>query len=816
MKLLQLLLDASLIFISVKAANSNDSSAEAYYCINKESMQLIQYDLKLIIYINEDDYKNTDIYGTFKSYIDEQRAKGNFIFHGQSTIFFRVTSEINTICLHVQDLKIDEAATKIIYTFDGTLSLTYKPRMHKYDESTQTVILYVDDIARYNFYNYRLVMKFIGSITDDAGGFVKTSYINNKGEKTWFIAAADFRGIGARRIFPCWDEPDLRIKFTISIMHHKNYTALSNSPINYVSTDDNGMVWTRFKTTYNISAYHVAVVLSDLDRITENIWCRRNVKKQIKFAQQIAEKATLYLKSIFHDAQFPPKVDHIVVPGFRDEGLESWGLVLYREAAVIYDDKLDSIAWQFEVARIVARKMVHQFFGNLVSQTCWSYLWLNEGIATLLSMKIVKEFVHFHLMDLLVVQFQHEALRLNDHYDMPLISEAFTPESINSLFSFTYYVKAPTFTRSLLQTVSEHTFVQGLNKYLSYQLKSIDNLTTTIDIFFDALQEVEYKPNISLKMKMNQWTKQKRYPILQVTRESPGDDVEITLQEYPDKSYPKDLYIRLTYTIQSQAYDITTEKWLTPQIPILHLTDIKKNDWIIVNVHQEHFRKILDLVLGKIRYAFIEEISKEDVFTKCLRQEAAKWACILNSSECTANASLELTKHYMHIFKQKKILPWWKEWTYCKGLMSADDISWNEVFNLEVLDNNLLEYLACTKNHTIIIGYLDLLKSGHFTEAQHRITVFHSIIARHARNKLVLDYIMLNFRDIVPREIDTFVALTDIINHLYSADQFSKVQDYVQNNFSNKMFSYIIQKINIRSSETTKHVGYFKSFLKTE
>ncbi|XP_024893750.1 uncharacterized protein LOC112468693 [Temnothorax curvispinosus] len=148
--------------------------------------------------------------------------------------------------------------------------------------------------------------------------------------------------------------------------------------------------------------------------------------------------------------------------------------------------------------------------------------------------------------------------------------------------------------------------------------------------------------------------------------------------------------------------------------------------------------------------------------------------------------------------------------------MSASNSTWNKVLHSGVLDNNLLRFLACTKNHTVIIGYLDLLKSERFTKAQYRITVFHSIIARHARNELVLTYILNNFANVVPKEIKKILALTDIINHLYSKDQLDKVYNYVGKNFSDKMFSRLILKINRRSSQITKHVGYFKSFLKTE
>ncbi|XP_071568418.1 glutamyl aminopeptidase-like [Temnothorax nylanderi] len=902
MELLKLLLFGNLLLIAVKAITGKVWLDEDNR-IDRESIEIIQYDIELITYINEKDYKSIDIYNKFKSYFDEQRAKGNFIFQGQSTMFFRLKSEdVNRIYLHIQNLIIDEAATEITYINSVGINTIYKPRMHEYDKKTQTVALYVDDEVLYNIYNYRLIMKFVGRITNNTGSFFKTPYINEQREKKWFIAAADFHGAGAREIFPCWDEPDIRTQFNISIKNNQEYIALSNSPIaEYVGTDDSGMVWTRFNTTYNISAYHVAVVLSDLYHISENVWGRKSVESHIEFARKVAENATLYLKDKYKKSQFPQKVDHVVVPGFLDEGLESWGLVLYREAAIIYDEKLDPLAWKIEVARMVARKMVHQLYGNLISQSWWSYMWLNEGIASFLAMKIIKEYINSQYPDLFAVQFQYESLRLNDHYDMPLVSKVDTPEDINSLFSFTYYVKAPAFVRILEQTVSPSKFQIGLNDYLNeYQLRSIDISTNTADKFFDLLQ-------VTLTKTLSEWSKQKRYPVLEMTRESLGDQIKIKLsQEHVNETYGQYVWTYVTYVTYSYSRSPFHEngKWLNPQNPQFHLI-INKNDWIIVNERQigyyrvnydkdnweklmqhlnsekysnihvlnraqiiddayyfllrkkldfhffknltyylsretnyvawypmfkimeevsgffpfpesteikEHLQNISESVLRKIGYT--DKVKRYD-FTECLRQEAAKWACNLDSSECTHRAHLKLTS--LH---KKRLSPIWKEWTYCKGLMSASNISRNQVLDSAVLDNNLLRFLACTKNHTVIIGYLDLLKSGRFTEAQHRITVFHSIIARHARNDLVLDHIINNFSNVVPREIKKIVALTDIINHLYSYDQLEKlklkVYDYVQNNFSDKMFSRLTQKINGRSSKIIEHVGYFKSFLKTK
>jgi len=146
----------------------------------------------------------------------------------------------------------------------------------------------------------------------------------------WLVAAADFQGAGARQIFPCWDEPAIRSNFTISIKHHQYYKILSNAPMIGNSTDDSNMTTTHFEMTDKISPYLVAVVLFNLDRVSDtDMWCRQHVKQQIEFAQEVAINATLYLSRIF-DTRILPKVDYVVIPGFRDEGVESWGLVLYR------------------------------------------------------------------------------------------------------------------------------------------------------------------------------------------------------------------------------------------------------------------------------------------------------------------------------------------------------------------------------------------------------------------------------------------------------------------------------------------------------
>jgi len=179
MELLKLLLSINLIFITVKTVTGNNSLAKVDD-IYKQSIRPISYNIDLTLYTNEDDYKDTqytNIYNTFKSYIDEQRAKGNFIFYGEFVMLFEIVKAIDKIQLHMGNLKIEVA--KAVFNLGG-LQVNQIPETYT---NKETIVLHFDHYLLNKIYTYKLIMKFVGSITDNTEGFFKLSYINDKGEK---------------------------------------------------------------------------------------------------------------------------------------------------------------------------------------------------------------------------------------------------------------------------------------------------------------------------------------------------------------------------------------------------------------------------------------------------------------------------------------------------------------------------------------------------------------------------------------------------------------------------------------------------------
>jgi len=153
------------------------------------------------------------------------------------------------------------------------------------------------------------------------------------------LLATHIQANSSRQLFPCWDEPNLKATFAISVMHHQKLIALSNMPLRtYLTGNINEFIWTQFYTSPPMSIFQIAIVITNYPRmrINENIYllcdkCSKynNQSLKFEFARKIIENITLHLQSEFNKINIP-KMDHVALPNFPHDGTSKWGLIFHR------------------------------------------------------------------------------------------------------------------------------------------------------------------------------------------------------------------------------------------------------------------------------------------------------------------------------------------------------------------------------------------------------------------------------------------------------------------------------------------------------
>jgi len=146
-----------------------------------------------------------------------------------------------------------------------------------------------------------------------------------------WLLATHFQPIGARRIFPCWDEPHVRTTFEILILHNSKYTILSNNPLqNQFNTTDEALRWTYINSSA-LPTYLMAIAMINFPRHFNSeiigMYCRDDIKQHVTFAWNVAKKVADHLKN---EGTLLKTVNHVLIPGFLDDGISNLGLIFYR------------------------------------------------------------------------------------------------------------------------------------------------------------------------------------------------------------------------------------------------------------------------------------------------------------------------------------------------------------------------------------------------------------------------------------------------------------------------------------------------------
>ena len=204
---------------------------------------------------------------------------------------------------------------------------------------------------------------------------------------------SQFETADAKRMFACFDQPDLKATITLTALAAPDWQVVSNGAPDTTTTLDTGAVHHAFETTVRISTYLVALIAGpyavwrdeysdEYGTIPLGIFCRTSLAEHMDAERLFTETKQGF--GFYHrnfGVAYPfGKYDQLFVPEFNAGAMENVGAVTFLEDYV-FRSRVTRYLYERR-AETVLHEMAHMWFGDLVTMRWWDDLWLNESFAT--------------------------------------------------------------------------------------------------------------------------------------------------------------------------------------------------------------------------------------------------------------------------------------------------------------------------------------------------------------------------------------------------------------------------------------------------
>ena len=394
----------------------------------------------------------------------------------------------------------------------------------------------------------------------------------------------------ARTLFPCFDQPNIKAIFNLSVRVPKEWTVMGGAQLNKRINDGVNSTFL-FNTSDLMSTYLFSFLAGNFQHAASTGKAR---SMNLLYRESDHTKTTISIPAIFNihqfgldyleeytDTTYPfQKFDFVTIPGFQYGGMEHVGAIQYRES-VLFLDKNATQAQELSRAKLIAHETAHMWFGNLVTMEWFTDVWMKEVFANFMADKIVNPLFEGINHDL-----QFMAAHYPSAYDVdrtqgsnPIRQDLYNLENAGSLYGSIIYNKAPIMLRQLELTLGKDVFKEGIRTYIKSYSNSNSDWNGLVSI-------LDQKIDLNLRKWSDVWVNSTGRPLF--SEQITYDENQIIrkfdlLQQAEDgttKIWPQTFDVELVYADHIQKISVLSN---SKSVELTKAIGLKKPETILYN-----------------------------------------------------------------------------------------------------------------------------------------------------------------------------------------------------------------------------------------
>nr|WP_322002525.1 aminopeptidase N [Rhodococcus qingshengii] len=320
-------------------------------------------------------------------------------------------------------------------------------------------------------------------------------FVDDADDQTYLYT--QYEPADARRVFACFEQPDLKAPFTFEVTAPDGWEVLSNQPATQTLSVD-GAQRVTFAPTLPISTYITAIAAGPYHRVASS-WSRGELTVELGALCRASLAPYLDAENVFDitrqgldfyaeyfDYPYPfGKYDQIFVPEYNLGAMENPGLVTFTEAYVFRGTATDE--QHQRRANTILHEMAHMWFGDLVTMVWWDDLWLKESFADFMGSLVSAEATRFTDAWVAFAIKRKAWAYLQDQLPTthPIVADIVDLEAAKLNFDGITYAKGASVLKQLVAFVGRDAFFEAARRY--FKAHAFGN-TTLVDLL-DVLAE---------------------------------------------------------------------------------------------------------------------------------------------------------------------------------------------------------------------------------------------------------------------------------------------------------------------------------------